>query len=73
MENRYFGTHLKNYRDGRGISKRGKIVSLAFLYLVLGTSAILSRSDPVVVTVLLIVAAAVSVHILMVRTVRAAD
>ena len=73
MENRFFGAHLKNYREGRGISRKGKIVSLAFLYLVLGTSAYLSHADLLVIVVLFIVAAAVTMHLLMIRTIRVLD
>ncbi len=73
MENRYFGAYLKNYREGRGISRKGKIVSLTFLYLVLGTSAYLSHAGPLIIAVLFIVAVAVTVHILMMRTIRALD
>jgi uncharacterized protein len=73
LERRYFGSYLKNYREGRGISRRGKLVSLAFLYLMLGASAFLSHADLLVVGVLLLVAVAVTAHILMIRTAEALD
>ncbi len=72
-ENRFFGSHLKSYREGRGISRRGKIASLSSLYLVLGLSVLLMQVDLLGAVVLLGVAVAVSLHILTLRTAEALE
>lgn len=40
-ENRWFGEYLTNYRAGHGLPLRGKIITLAMLWLAIGISIIL--------------------------------
>lgn len=36
LSNRYFGTYIKNYREGRGITLQHKVISIALLWLTIG-------------------------------------
>jgi uncharacterized membrane protein YbaN (DUF454 family) len=68
MENRYMGAQLKNYREGKGLSRKAKLVSLAFLYLVLGSSALLTHASPLITAILVVVGTAVTIHLVLLRT-----
>lgn len=70
LTNRWFGEYLRNYREGRGMPLREKVVTLAALWLTVGFSVL------VVVPVwwgrllLLAIALGVTVHLLRIRTYR---
>ncbi|HEX7391638.1 MAG TPA: YbaN family protein [Thermoplasmata archaeon] len=68
MTNRYFGRYLKDYSEGRGVSRRAKAVALAFLWSFIGLSALLATENLIMRLVLLVVAAGVTVHLLTLRT-----
>jgi uncharacterized membrane protein YbaN (DUF454 family) len=40
LTNRWFGAYIRDYRQGRGIPLREKIISLAALWLTIGSSAV---------------------------------
>lgn len=66
--NRYFGKYLKDYREGRGVPLKVKVVSVAFLWAVIGISAAVVTDDIIVRVVLVTVAVLVSVHVLSIRS-----
>ncbi len=68
MTNRYFGRQLKDYSEGRGISRRAKIVALSFLWGLIGLTALVLTQNLVIRLVLAAVAAGVTVHIVTLRT-----
>lgn len=67
VNTRYFGEYIRNYREKTGITRSTRIVSLVFLWSLLGVSAYFMRSNSVVLAILLIVGIAVSIHILTIR------
>ncbi len=67
--NRLFGRHLREYREEKGATVGAKIASIASLWIGIGVSAYLV--DTIWVTaILVVVAAAVSAHLVMLKTVR---
>lgn len=58
--------YFENYRSGSGVPVRTKCVSLAFLWITLGISALL-KDNMTYRGILLLVGIAVSTHILMLR------
>ena len=66
--NRYFGKYLTDYRAGMGIPKKTKAYSVATLWTVIGISVFAMRENIPVVVILLIVAPAVTIHILSIKT-----
>jgi uncharacterized membrane protein YbaN (DUF454 family) len=62
-ENRLFGRYLRDYRERGIISTRVRHASLAVLWSFIGVSAFLFLSRVWVVALLLVVAAAVTVHL----------
>ena len=62
-ENRLFGRYLRDYRERGIISPRTKRTSLVVLWLFIGTSAVLMADRLWLVALLLLVAAAVTLHL----------
>lgn len=66
-QSRYFGEFIRNYKSGTGVTKNTKIRALVFLYATLGLSFFLVK--PLFVKILLpIIAIAVTIHIMVIRT-----
>lgn len=68
--NRWFGEYLRNYREGRGIPLREKVITISLLWIVIGLSAALAVSSWWVRGVLVAIAVAVTVHLLRTKTYR---
>jgi uncharacterized protein len=65
INNRWFGEYIKNYQAGRGIPKKTKIVTLAFMWIAILYSTFFVVDEFLIAQiVLLIVAAGVSVHLI---------
>ncbi len=67
LTNRYFGTLLRNYRDGKGIPLKIRIATIVLLWTVIELSATIMTDGMIVRTVLLLVALGVSIHILTIK------
>lgn len=65
--NRWFGSYIRNYREGRGIPRREKIVTIAALWLTIGISVIFFITMPWVKFLLIAIALAVTVHLALVK------
>jgi uncharacterized protein len=69
INNKWFGSYIKNYHEGKGISARGKIYSITSLWIAIGISILLINVLAIQVT-LVIIAIAVSIHLIRVPTYR---
>lgn len=65
--NRYFGEYIENYREGKGVSRRTKAYALIFLWSMLVISGII-MANGIALLVLPVVGAAVSAHILLLKS-----
>ncbi len=70
MNNKWFGEYIRNYREGKGIPLKTKILALTFLWVTISISALFFVQILIVQVVLLVVAIAVSIHILRLPTYR---
>jgi len=70
LNNRVFGTYVRNYREGKGIRLRVKALALALLWATITYSAFFVAPNIPVRVLLLVIAFAVTLHILKVRTLR---
>jgi len=70
MNNKWFGEYIRNYREGKGIPLKTKIFALTFLRVTIGISALLLVPIFIVQIILLVIAIAVSIHILRLPTYR---
>lgn len=68
LGHRYLGPYIRNYREGRGIPARTKVVTLALLWVTIGSSAILVVESMPVRLLLAGVAVGVTVHIARIPT-----
>ncbi len=65
--NRYFGSYIENYKTKQGVPLDVKLKSIFFLWAVLMVSLIIFSHENYIVILLLIVGAAVTAHILLLK------
>lgn len=68
LTNRYFGEYLRDYQAGRGMPWKVKAATVSLLWAVIAFSAVFATSSTVIRIVLLVVAAAVTIHIMTIKT-----
>lgn len=68
LNNRWFGSYVRNYRERRGISLKIKIISISTLWITITCSTLFAVKILWVRVVLFLIAAAVSWHILSFKT-----
>ena len=68
LHHRWFGSYIRNYREGRGIPLVSKVVALALLWLTIGASAIFVVPVLIGKIVLVSIAIGVTIHLLSVKT-----
>ena len=64
LHNRWFGSYIKNWHEGKGIPMKTKALSILFLLLTMGYSAAVVVPFFIGKVALIIIAVCVSVHIL---------
>jgi uncharacterized membrane protein YbaN (DUF454 family) len=65
--NRFIGSYVRNYLEGRGMSLKMKIWTLSLLWAAIACTAVLATDSLVVRIILLVVASGVTVHIALLR------
>jgi uncharacterized membrane protein YbaN (DUF454 family) len=70
FDNRYFGEYLRNYRDGKGLPLNTKIFTLTLLWVTICYSMLFIVVLWTVQLILSIIAIAVSVHIILLPTLK---
>jgi uncharacterized membrane protein YbaN (DUF454 family) len=68
LRNRFAGSYLRDYLEGRGMPRKKKIWTLAMLWCAMVLTAVLATDSLAVRVVLAVILAAVTVHILRIRT-----
>jgi len=66
MNNRIFGSYIRNYTEGRGIPVKVKLFTIALLWATIGIS-IWAVANWVVTAILLVVAVGVTLHVAFIR------
>ncbi|OGO06166.1 MAG: hypothetical protein A2Z76_03045 [Chloroflexi bacterium RBG_13_56_8b] len=66
MNNRIFGSYIRNYTEGRGIPIKVKLFTIALLWATIGLS-IWATANLTVTVILLVVAVGVTLHIAFIR------
>jgi len=70
LRNRIFGTYIRNYLEGRGMSLRMKIWTLSLLWIAIIITSLLATDSLIIRIVLAVVLIGVTVHILLIKTIR---
>jgi uncharacterized protein len=68
LGNRFVGTYIRNYLEGRGMSLKIKIWTLTLLWAAIVSTAILATDSLTIRIILAVVLVGVTVHILLVKT-----
>ena len=68
INNKWLGEYIKNYQEGRGIPLTVKILSITLLWITIAFSTIIIVSNFLIQTILIIIAIAVTIHILTIKT-----
>ena len=68
LNNKWFGTYIRNYREGKGIPLRGKISALVLLWTTISFTAIFIISIGVIRVTLFLIAAIVSIYLIRLPT-----
>lgn len=67
INNKYFGSYIKNYREGRGIPSKIKIYAISMLWGAIGFSIIFAIDNLLVRILLVVIAVAVTAYIVSVK------
>jgi len=70
LNNKLFGSYIRNYKEGKGISQAGKILTLFLLWITIIFSAFYMVNNYVVQIVLFAIAIAMTIHIITLPTFR---
>jgi len=68
ITHKWFGLYIKNYREHKAITRHSKVVILLLLWGTLGYTTIGVISAPAVRVLLLLIGAAVTLHVLSLKT-----
>jgi uncharacterized membrane protein YbaN (DUF454 family) len=70
LNNKLFGKYIRNYREGKGIPARSKVLALALLWLTIGFSIFYVIPILIMKIILLTIAILVSLYIISLPTLR---
>ena len=70
LNNKRLGNYIKNYREGKGIPLKVKVFTISLLWVTIMLSAFIFVSNIIVETILFLIAAGVTIHILSIRTLK---
>ena len=70
LNNKYFGTYIRNYKEGKGIPMKTKFFAIAVLWITIAISGVILVPILIVQIILFVVATAVTVHLVRLPTYR---
>jgi len=70
LNNRWFGSYIRNYRQKKGIPSKVKLLTITLLWLTIGASAIFAVQSLVVRVILVLIATGVSIHVISIKTLK---
>jgi len=68
INHRLFGSYIRNYREHRAVTWQTKLATLALLWVAIGYSGFVIVDSWIVRSILLVIAIAVTVHVLSLNT-----
>ena len=68
MNNRWFGKYIKNYREGRGVPFKFKVITISLLWITILSSIYFVINHFWIEIILIIIAIGVTIHILTIKT-----
>jgi uncharacterized membrane protein YbaN (DUF454 family) len=68
LNNKLFGSYVRNYKEGKGISRTAKILTLLMLWVTICFSAVYMVRNLPIQLVLFVIAIAVTIHVITLPT-----
>jgi len=68
MNNKWLGSYIKNYLEGKGVSLKAKVLSISLLWITIGYSVIFVVNIFSIRVILILIAISVTMHLLFIRT-----
>jgi uncharacterized membrane protein YbaN (DUF454 family) len=68
MNNRLFGSYIRNYREGRGIALSAKIFTLSLLWITMGCTIVFALESMIIRLILVAIGVGVTLHVILVKT-----
>jgi len=68
MNNKWFGTYIKNYREGRGVPLKFKVFTISLLWITILVSVFFVINNYWVKIILILIAIGVTIHIITIKT-----
>lgn len=68
ITNRFCGQYIRNNKDGRGMKLGHKLFTIALLWITIGYSSLVLLSNAWVKIMLLLIAVAVTIHLIVLKT-----
>ena len=70
IKNKWFGEYIINYQERRGIPFKIKIITILILWLTISVSIIMYLSNLIIQIILFIIAIAVTIHLIKIKTLK---
>ncbi|MDG6229751.1 MAG: YbaN family protein [Candidatus Thermoplasmatota archaeon] len=70
MKNRWLGSYIRNYQEGRGIPLKVKIATILLLWSTMAVSIVMIISNNYIKLILFVIGLCVTIHILTIKTLR---
>jgi uncharacterized protein len=70
MKNRWLGSYIRNYQEGRGIPLKVKIATILLLWSTMAVSIIMIVSNNYIKLILFVIGLCVTIHIITIKTFR---
>jgi hypothetical protein len=67
LNNRLLGVYIKNYIEGKGMSRRAKVFTVTLLWITIGLSIWFAAQSVVIRVILILVAAGVTTYIIRIK------
>jgi uncharacterized membrane protein YbaN (DUF454 family) len=68
LNNRWFGSYIRNYREGKGVSAKMKTISIIVLWITIGYSTIFAVNILIMRIILVLIAIGVAIHVVRLPT-----
>ncbi len=70
INNKWLGSYIKNYLEGKGVSLKAKVLSISLLWITIGYSVIFVVNTFQIRVILILIAIGVTIHLLFIRTLK---
>lgn len=70
MKNRWLGSYIRNYQEGRGIPLKVKIATILLLWSTMVVSIVMIVSNNYIKLILFVIGLSVTIHIITIKTFR---